>query len=212
MIPNSFFLLATDIDLCVVNHPCLNGATCTSVGGIRFFCSCAPGFTGSNCETGAPICLAFFTSWFALPTDLQESNTMRSSMLGVFCNENSLRNYYSFVAQVSSMNSAEKCFQPGSLLDSPHVLLWREFKIFPPNKLFQGYILSTNTYMFSEFTWLTHYLANSDLKTQTWKLRLDHLCVSVCLPAICVHGRDGPLWVSTLSKRCNVHQQCQWWL
>ena len=40
----------TDIDNCA-SHPCKNNGTCTDrVNG--FNCSCAPGFNGSQCETG----------------------------------------------------------------------------------------------------------------------------------------------------------------
>ena len=40
----------TDIDDCA-SHPCKNNGTCTDqVNG--FNCSCAPGFNGTQCETG----------------------------------------------------------------------------------------------------------------------------------------------------------------
>ena len=40
----------TDIDDCA-SHPCMNNGKCTDrVNG--FNCSCAPGFNGSQCETG----------------------------------------------------------------------------------------------------------------------------------------------------------------
>ena len=42
--------LKTDIDDCA-SHPCKNNGTCTNrVNG--FNCSCAPGFNGTQCETG----------------------------------------------------------------------------------------------------------------------------------------------------------------
>ena len=45
-----FFYLELDIDECASN-PCLNRGTCTDlVNG--FTCSCVPGFTGTQCETG----------------------------------------------------------------------------------------------------------------------------------------------------------------
>ena len=47
---NSAYPLKTDIDDCA-SHPCKNNGTCTDrVNG--FNCSCAPGFNGTQCETG----------------------------------------------------------------------------------------------------------------------------------------------------------------
>ena len=46
----SFLSTLTDIDDCT-SHPCKNNGTCTDrVNG--FNCSCAPGFNGTQCETG----------------------------------------------------------------------------------------------------------------------------------------------------------------
>ena len=43
------YLLKTDIDDCT-SHPCKNNGNCTDrVNG--FNCSCAPGFSGTQCET-----------------------------------------------------------------------------------------------------------------------------------------------------------------
>jgi Notch-like protein len=38
-----------DIDECM-NGPCLNGGTCND-GVNEYTCTCAPGFTGNDCET-----------------------------------------------------------------------------------------------------------------------------------------------------------------
>ena len=44
------FPIKTDIDDCA-SHPCKNNGTCTDrVNG--FNCSCAPGFNGTQCESG----------------------------------------------------------------------------------------------------------------------------------------------------------------
>ena len=44
------YLLKTDIDDCT-SHPCKNNGTCTDrMNG--FNCNCAPGFNGTQCETG----------------------------------------------------------------------------------------------------------------------------------------------------------------
>ena len=34
------------------SSPCLNWGTCSNEPFYQYKCSCAPGFTGSNCETG----------------------------------------------------------------------------------------------------------------------------------------------------------------
>ena len=44
------FITFTDIDECH-NNPCQNGASCLN-GENRYDCTCKPGFSGINCETG----------------------------------------------------------------------------------------------------------------------------------------------------------------
>jgi len=43
-------LFCSVTDFCISN-PCLNGATCLNEID-NYICSCAPGYTGSNCEIG----------------------------------------------------------------------------------------------------------------------------------------------------------------
>ena len=49
---NQIHVLHTDIDECASN-PCQNGGTCADVVN-GYDCSCKPGYTGADCETGGP--------------------------------------------------------------------------------------------------------------------------------------------------------------
>ena len=53
----SFPAHANPIGYCE-SHPgtCQHGATCTNVPPAGYFCNCAPGWTGTNCETDIDEC------------------------------------------------------------------------------------------------------------------------------------------------------------
>ena len=54
------FVSIVDVNECQSN-PCANGATCTD-GVNKYSCSCAAGYTGSDCKTGITIdCVQTFT-------------------------------------------------------------------------------------------------------------------------------------------------------
>lgn len=40
-----------DLNYCTNHKPCMNGGTCFNTGQGSYTCSCAPGFTGTDCET-----------------------------------------------------------------------------------------------------------------------------------------------------------------
>ena len=41
----------SDVNECLVNSPCKNGATCVNHVG-EYQCLCAPGYTGQHCDQG----------------------------------------------------------------------------------------------------------------------------------------------------------------
>lgn len=56
LFPNMFIVYIceiwlSDINECVLYRPCKNGATCYDSFG-SYSCSCAPGWTGKDCDTG----------------------------------------------------------------------------------------------------------------------------------------------------------------
>ena len=50
ILPNAILWCVSDIDECA-SSPCANGGVCSNNVG-SFSCSCAVGYTGSDCETG----------------------------------------------------------------------------------------------------------------------------------------------------------------
>lgn len=51
-------ILSVDVDDCA-SSPCRNGATCTDAVN-AFICTCAAGYTGSQCETGMLVLRTYF--------------------------------------------------------------------------------------------------------------------------------------------------------
>jgi len=47
------FCFLADIDECASN-PCMNSGTCSTPDVNMYECACAPGYTGTDCETGSP--------------------------------------------------------------------------------------------------------------------------------------------------------------
>nr|XP_023668585.1 delta-like protein 4 isoform X1 [Paramormyrops kingsleyae] len=45
-----------DLNYCTHHKPCRNGATCMNTGQGSYTCTCPPGFTGADCQLGAPEC------------------------------------------------------------------------------------------------------------------------------------------------------------
>jgi len=46
------FSFLADIDECA-SDPCMNSGTCSTPDGNMYECACAPGYTGTDCETGS---------------------------------------------------------------------------------------------------------------------------------------------------------------
>ena len=59
-----------DYDECS-SHPCQNGGTCSTPDFNMFSCQCAPGYTGTNCETGM----------FETPKNVGNYSTQRKHMI-----------------------------------------------------------------------------------------------------------------------------------
>ncbi|KAG9259854.1 protein jagged-1 [Astyanax mexicanus] len=47
-----------DLNYCGTYQPCLNGGTCSNTGPDKYQCSCADGYSGSNCERAERACLS----------------------------------------------------------------------------------------------------------------------------------------------------------
>lgn len=47
-----FMYIFADANACRQSAPCKNGATCTSTGVSVYKCTCATGYTGTNCDQG----------------------------------------------------------------------------------------------------------------------------------------------------------------
>ena len=47
-----FLYLVIDANECRLSAPCKNGATCAATGVNTYTCTCAAGYTGTNCDQG----------------------------------------------------------------------------------------------------------------------------------------------------------------
>uniref|UniRef100_A0A672JH53 Delta-like protein n=1 Tax=Salarias fasciatus TaxID=181472 RepID=A0A672JH53_SALFA len=47
-----------DLNYCGTHQPCLNGGTCINTGPDKYQCTCAEGYSGSNCERAEHACLS----------------------------------------------------------------------------------------------------------------------------------------------------------
>jgi len=65
------FCFLADIDECA-SDPCMNSGTCSTPDVNMYECDCAPGYTGTDCETGSP---SYFRMVFS-----------RNSFLGLWIN------------------------------------------------------------------------------------------------------------------------------